>query len=37
MQLLPTGPERVARPTAWYAIDSHTGLSGHACIARLFD
>jgi hypothetical protein len=37
MQLLPTGLERVACPTAWYAIDSHTGFSGHACIARLFD
>jgi Glycosyl transferases group 1 len=37
MQLLPTGLERMACPTAWYAIDSHTRFSGHACISRLFD
>ena len=37
MQLLPTGLEQVACPTAWYAIDSHTRFAGHACISRLFD
>ena len=37
MRLLPTGLERLACPTAWYGIDSHTNTEGHVRLARLFD
>ncbi|OGG95331.1 MAG: hypothetical protein A2508_05050 [Candidatus Lambdaproteobacteria bacterium RIFOXYD12_FULL_49_8] len=37
MKLFPRGLERFSCPTAWYAIDNHTGIKKHLQIAPLFD